>query len=412
VPGGGLHITVELSPIACPFDTAGYARLAAAVRALDNWGNAGGFAVARAERVDLSVPPPPTFSENALRATLPDAQNRSWFRVPLPAIPGASARVLRASGVALLKAAGTDPAGFAALSEPEQVGLLKSLAVAHREPFATDHEQPLPADGGAHLLELGGFDRGFTLIHVAMENRNGARSGWPGSPSGFLAVTLPRTAAPPAPLIAEVRVGDRSVTLWVAPDVTATTRRLALYRSRNPQDAEDIRRMKPVAEIALPQPAPERPTPLLDSGLYDEVDYFYRVVAIGDDELRSAPSMALQARPVALGPPPPPEIRAIERDAAQPNQRLVQLLVPRRDYRVFLFRRKRFAPDWETTNVTALGPDGQLDFTALPATPDPAGYQVAVEDSVPSPDEAYSYFARIEDPRGRTAASAPLLEIV
>jgi hypothetical protein len=79
---------------------------------------------------------------------------------------------------------------------------------------------------------------------------------------------------------------------------------------------------------------------------------------------------------------------------------------------VFLFRRRRFAPDWETTNVAALGPKGELDFAALPSTPDPAGYQVVVEDSVPSPDEAYSYFARIEDPRGRTSASAPLLESV
>src|SRR5262245_63092613 len=52
--GGGTHITIDVSPVACPFDVGGYARLAAAVRALDSWDNASGFAVARAERVDRS----------------------------------------------------------------------------------------------------------------------------------------------------------------------------------------------------------------------------------------------------------------------------------------------------------------------------------------------------------------------
>ena len=42
------------SPIAIPFDATGYAHIAAAIRAIDDWDNASGFAVGRAERVDLT----------------------------------------------------------------------------------------------------------------------------------------------------------------------------------------------------------------------------------------------------------------------------------------------------------------------------------------------------------------------
>jgi hypothetical protein len=170
--------------------------------------------------------------------------------------------------------------------------------------------------------------------------------------------------------------------------------------------------MKPVAEITLPVPAPEEPTPVIDSGLFDEVDYFYRVVAIGEGGLRSAPSVAMRATPIAHGPPPAPEVSAIERDPAQPDRRLVRLLVPRRDYPVFLFRRRQFAPAWEMPSGVAIGPDGRVDLASLAPTPDPTGYQVVIEDIVPFPDEVYSYVGRIEDPRGRVTAGAPLMETV
>ena len=400
--GGGQRITLGLSPIACPFDAGGYARLAAAVRAVDSWDNAGGFAVARADRPDLSVPPPPDFSGPALLATSPDAQNRSWFRVPLPALPGCSIRVFRAPGVALLSAGAASSADFALLSEEDQVGLLRTLAAAHRGPFAADHEQPVPADGGGYPLELAGFDRGLTVVSLVVENRTGARGAWPTDPGAFLVVKVPRQLVPPPPLVREVRVGDRSVLLRVAPDVTGRTRKLLLYRTRVPGDAADVRRMRPVAEQVLPDPGSEEPAALLDSGLYDEVDYYYRVVAVGEDGLRSTPSVALRATPVAHGPPEPPEVRGIERDPAAPDRRRVRLLVPRRDYPVSLFRRRKFAPDWE--------PAGAVDFAALVATPDPAGWEVLVDDAVPAADEAYAYFARIEDPRGRASSSPALLE--
>jgi hypothetical protein len=77
---------------------------------------------------------------------------------------------------------------------------------------------------------------------------------------------------------------------------------------------------------------------------------------------------------------------------------------------VFLFRRRQFAPAWETASGVGIGPDGRLDLAALVATPDPGGYQILVEDVVPVADAAWSYLARIEDPRGRATAGAPLME--
>ena len=168
--------------------------------------------------------------------------------------------------------------------------------------------------------------------------------------------------------------------------------------------------MRPVLEVALGAPPPDDPTLLLDTGLFDEVDYFYRVVAIGADGQRSAPTIAMRARPVSQGPPPAVEVQAIARNPAQPGRRRVALKIPRRDYPIFLFRRRQFALAWETPSASGVEADGRLDFSALSTTPLADGYQVSVDDLVPADDAAWSYVARIEDPRGRITMGVPLME--
>lgn len=410
IADGGTRITVRISPIAIPFEASGYARVAAGIRAIDGWDNASGFAVGRAERVDLSVPPPPSFDAQAERATAPDAQNRAWFSVPLPSIPGTTVRVLRATSVSLLAASGTSADDFAALSEPQQVGMLRTLSVTHREPFATDHEQPVPANGGGYPLELGGSDRGLTVVHLALESRTGTRSVWPASPAPFLVIAVPFSPAPPPPLVSELRLGDRSVSLSVARDITGATRSLALYRARTAADAADIRRMRPISQVTLPVPAPDGPTVLLDSGLFDDVDYFYRVVAIGEQGQRSVPTVAMRATPVSQSPPPAVEVQAVARDAAQPAQRRVTLKIPRRDYPIFLFRRRQFALAWEPAAAPGVGSDGRLDLSLLSTSALADGYEVTVSDVVPAADAAWAYVARIEDRRGRITMGASRME--
>jgi hypothetical protein len=329
--------------------------------------------------------------------------------VPVPDYPGSSVRVLRASSVALLAAAGTAPGAFEALGEAAQVGFLKQAAVSHRQPFATDHEQPVPATGAGYPLELVGSDKGFTVVHVAVENRNGARSGWPTDPSAFLVILVPPAAQPPAPLVSEVRVGEGSVTLTVAPDVTNRTAALAVYRARTADEADDVRRMRPVATVPVAQAA-NAATQIVDSGLYDDVEYLYRVVAVGQGGVPSGPSVIVPATPRPSGPPPAPQVVAVERVPADPARRRVQVIVPRRDYRVRVLRRRQFAAAWEAPDIPTVQADGSLDFAALATLSDPAGYRVTLVDTVPTPDAAYAYLARIEDPRGRAATGEPLLE--
>jgi len=257
-------------------------------------------------------------------------------------------------------------------------------------------------------MEFVGFDRGLTIATLAIENRTGTRSGWPSSPSPFMVIAVPRDAVPPAPLVRELRVSERTVTLSITPDVTGTTRSLAVYRARNSADASDVRRMKPVTEVTVS--AANDPISVIDTGLYDEVDYFYRVVAISEGGLRSAPSGVLCARPIAQGPPPAPVVSSIERDPGSLARRMVRLLVPRRDYSVFLFRRPQFAPNWEAPTGPSIGIDGKLDLAVLASRSVASGYEVAIDDFVPAIDALYSYFARIEDPRGRVIAGPPLTE--
>ncbi|HYQ03289.1 MAG TPA: hypothetical protein VER96_31660 [Polyangiaceae bacterium] len=408
--GGGQRITVTLSPVAIPYDSSGYARVAVAARAIDAEGNASAFAVARVERVDLFVPPPPSYAADPLLATPPDAHNRCWLRLPLPALPNCRVRVLRAPAVALLAASGTSAEAFEALSVQDRVGLLRTLAVTHREPFAADHTNPRPADGGAYLVELGGFDRGLTVLTLVVENANGARAPWPTTPGPFLVGTVPRVAALPVPLVRELRVSDRSATFTISADPTRQTRTLAVYRTRAAADADDVRRMRLVAEVALTDPNSDAPTQLIDAGLFEEVDYFYRLVAIGEGGLRSSPTGAMRVTPLPQGPPTAPVVRAIERDAAQPSLRRVRLLIARRDYPVYLLRRLPLAPTWEAARGTTVGADGLIDVAALAATPDPAGYELVIEDLVAAPDERYSYMARVQNRRGRATAGQPLGE--
>jgi hypothetical protein len=332
--------------------------------------------------------------------------------VPLPALPDTNVRVLRASDVALLAASGTSATDFTALDEANRVGLLRTLAVTHRDPFANDHEQPIAASGGGYLMELGGSDRGMTVVHVAIESRTAQHSAWPTSPAGFMVVVVPPGAVPPSPLVTEIRVADRSVRFVIAPDITHATRAIALYRARTAADAEDVRRMKPVAEVTIPQMAGDEPTVVLDTGLFDEVDYFYRAVAIGEDGIRSAPTGAMRATPISHAPPPAVAVDAIERDPGQPALRRVHLVIPRRDYPIFLFRRRQFGAGWETPSGTGVGPNGRLDLVSLSSTPDSGGYRVLVEDVVPVADTPWSYIARIEDPRGRVTMGTPVMETV
>ena len=404
---GVAHVSLVLSPVTCPFDADGRARLSAAVRAVDASHNRSGFAVARTARADLRVPPPPSYAESVRWATRADAQNRAFFAMPVRDLPGYRVRVFRAAGVALLAAAGTTAESFAALAEEAKVGLLRTLSATHREPFSNAHEQPAAADGSSRLVELSGSDAGLTVLYLAIETLAGARAPWPTTPAAFIVVGVPRTRIPPPPLVRDLHLGDRAVTFIIAPDVTGATRAFEIYRARDAAAAEDVRRMKPIATLAA---VVGQETVFTDDGLFEEVRYAYRAVAVGDEGLRSAPTAAFAATPVARAAPLPVLVESIARPGGDLARRRIVLVAPRLDYAVRLLRRRRFAPSWEPADGVPLRSDGALDFTQLVAAPDPGGHRLEIDDVVLVADADYAYQARVEDKRGRVTSGPPLVE--
>lgn len=394
VQSGAERITVRIGPIHAAFNAAGEALVSVTARAIDRWGNMGGFgrrAVGR--RVSAAPPPPaPVLPGDIVWTSLPDAEGRAFRRIEWPNLGGGRVRVLRASDTALLTAAGSDPAAYAALSLPQRAGFLRGLALGHQAAFAPDHEQRYAATAGVHTARFDGARRGLDVFILQPISAAEIRAPWPTSAGAFLVVGVPRPPQLRPPLVREVRAGDRSVTVTVARDLSGVTAKLRLYRGREASQVADVRTMRPVAELVVTPGAED--LQLADSNLYADVDYWYRVAALSADGTMSAPSEPLRARPYTSGPPVAPEIVSVERDETLPHLRVVDCRLARRDYPALLLRRVRGTFDWRAMPV---------DFTD--ATSAANGYHLTIEDSPPDPAETYVYQLRVTDRQGRIAES-------
>jgi hypothetical protein len=402
VQSGNERITVRVGPIHAAFDGNGDARISATVRAVDRFGNVGAFGTrAVARRVDDTPPVLPPLPGDIVRTSRPDAEGRAFHRIDWPNLGGGRVRVLRASETALLVAAGSDPAAFAALALPERAAFLRGLALAHPEAFAPDHEQRYAATAGSHTAQFDGAQRGLSVFAVQTISAAEVRAPWPADAGAFLVVVVPRPPQPRTPLVREVRAGDRRVTVTVARDLTGAAAKLRLYRGRDAAHVADVRGMRPVAELLVPAEgeAEAGEVQLADSGLYADVDYWYRVAAIGADGTMSVPTEPLRARPYASGPPAAPEIVSVARDGTLPHLRFVECLVARRDYPMLLLRRMRGTLEWQATPVSFTG-----------ATSVPSGYRLTIEDTPPDPAARYVYRLRVTDLLGRIAESEPVEE--
>jgi|GEM_PF-5142585 len=401
--GGGQRLALQIDAIHAPF-LATSATVSVAVRAIDSADNVGRFgAHAQARRFAESPAPPPMLPEDVQLASRPDALGVSSFTVRWPDLGGGRVRVLRASARALLAAAGHAPAAYDALDRIGKAALLRTLATAQRQVFAADHEAPYAATAGEHRSRLNAHERGLTVLTVEPTSATGLRAPWPSDVRAFVVVAVPALRPPRPPLVREIRAGDRQVTLVIAPDLTGETAELRVFRTRDAAALGDLRRMRLVAR---PLPAIDD-TSILDSALFAEVDYWYRVVALAADGAPSAPSEPLRARPYSVLPPPSPIVTGVVRSAAL---RQITCVVQRRDYRLSLFRRIRGQVDWHA----ASGPHveaGAIDVAALAPAPVSGGYQLVVtDDPSPRPDERYLYFVRVRDGQGRTTDSAAVEE--
>jgi hypothetical protein len=406
--GGGHHIEVVVGPINRPFDAGGFARISATVRAVDAAGNVSKFApLAVASRVDETPPPPAALPPGPLLGSFPDARGRSFFRLELNTPAALTVQVMRASQAALLKAGATRPEDFEALSEGERVAQLKNLAINHQEVFVADHEFPYGDSAEAHMLELKGLSRDWTIATLQRTSKNGVRGSWPTDADSFAVIAVPRPRRPSAPVFVEARPGDGEAVFRLARDPNDLTRNIRILRTRAQEKTVDIRRMTPVLEIDVAALDPLAEIRATDTNLFPDAIYFYRAVAVGEAGTRSEPGEVIAVRPFSTLPPPAPELTLVHRELSPPNARRLVFTIPRRDYRVTVFRRE---PPGGWDFIDSNGTGGFIDLTTLTVTSVTAGYEVTLVDRVPDASATYAYFVRITDPRERTADSTELEE--
>ena len=405
--GGGSRIRVDIGPMSVPFAVDDRAVLAATVRAIDRFANAGAFAAhAHAVRFDDRLPVAPPMPTDIVLASRPDAAGRCAFNVTWPDLGGGHVRVLRSTAQRLLAAAGRDADAFALLDQPTQAGLLRELALEHPLQFSPDHEYPYAARAGRHQALLSSRETALTLFTIELTSAVGLRAAWPTEPSAFIVVAVPRIRQPETPLVREVRGGDRRVTLHVAEAATGDVARLQVYRARALDDTDDVRRMRLIATLA---PVSGDDTVVADEGLYADTDYWYRIVAVSPDGTLSPASAPAHVRPFTNAAPPAPSIVTVEREGTTPSRR-VRAVVPRRDFPVTLLRRRRDRVEWQPATGPHIGPYGVLDMPALSPVPTSDGYAITVDDQVAADvDARYVYRLRLSDPRGRVSES-PVVE--
>jgi len=116
-----------------------------------------------------------------------------------------------------------------------------------------------------------------------------------------LPVSIPQTTPPVAPSIAKITGGDRSITLEWAQRPGAGIVGYLIYRAEDELKAGDCRKMR------LMKHAPAFEHQYTDTPVVPGKKYFYRLVAIGVDGLKSRPSQKFDATAAELTPPDAPE---------------------------------------------------------------------------------------------------------
>src|SRR5207249_10524235 len=99
-------------------------------------------------------------------------------------------QVMRASQAALLQAGETTSAAFAVMTEGERVAHLKNLAINHEHVFIADHEFPYGDTAVAHMVEIKGLVRDWTVVMLQRTSKNGVRGTWPTSIDNFAVIAV------------------------------------------------------------------------------------------------------------------------------------------------------------------------------------------------------------------------------
>ena len=168
-------------------------------------------------------------------------------------------------------------------------------------------------------------------------SKTGVRGIWPVDPNYFVVISVRRPKEVRPPVIIEGRGGHLTTTLKFSKDMTGATKRIRVFRTRDIEHSSELRLMKPVGDIDVAASGDDEIV-FVDTGLYADVPYFYRAIGFGDGNARSDETGAVAVTPWSNAPPPPAQILNVKSGPLAGNRTLTFTL-PRRDYRVTVFRR-------------------------------------------------------------------------
>lgn len=262
----------------------------AVVVAVDQAGNRSAPAQGLAELLDAAEPSVPDAPAEVQLASWPDADGLGWWTCRWEAEEGVRVQVLRAAGARLLDAAGEpDRSELDDKTLKKQATYLRGLAVAHPHAFSPDHPRSLAFPEDRHAVSVDGASRDLTVVVAMPTGPTGTRAAWPQDGDAFAVVAARRleTLAPPRLL---ARAEDGTVSLRV--EGTAGATRARVWRTVEPDDTGDLRRMRPLVPKALDAGTAE----LSDDAVAGGTWYGYRAALESPDGRRSDPSAVVWVR--------------------------------------------------------------------------------------------------------------------
>ena len=331
-------------------------------------------------RSDRRAPPAVSAGTSNLTSTPADFFGRSFFTVRWLPAAGAGLRYQVARALAPRPAKPGDPAPVPAA---ERYFLLTPEPL--RAEDLADFAEPGHAADPALLAYRDTLD-GRTSSQFWYQVRALSPAGVPGPWSDPVGpVRCPDVVPPRAPVITEIRGGDREILLRWAPNREADLKEYLVYRAESEEAAREVGTMECVATIAAGTGSEELPLEVAweDEDLPGSRTFLYRVVAGDAAGNFSAPSSAAVCRCFDESRPAPPVWEA-PMAGEEPHELILSWSVAAADRNHLMERRELPAGAW-TQLSSWLGP-GVGRFV----------------DASRLAERTYEYRLRVMDGRGRT----------